>query len=164
MSPVSFDVRTQIKPPSQPVLDPWVERLAQLMDSSVRVGRWSFGLDPILGLVPGIGDAISGFISLALVVRAVQLRVPKSAVARMMVNIGLDTVIGAVPILGSIFDFAYKANTRNVIILREALAGARSARRDWAIVAAVIGFALLLASVPVIVAILLIRAYWPGWL
>src|SRR3954471_19523362 len=97
-----------------PARDPWIEHLANLMDGSIPIGRWSIGLDPLIGLIPGIGDVIGALISLIIVVRAVQAGVPRIAVARMMANITIDTLIGSIPLLGDAFDFAFKANLKNL--------------------------------------------------
>ena len=100
------------------------------MDGVIPIGRWSFGLDPLLGLIPGIGDLIGAIISMLIVVRAVQAGVPRIAVARMMTNIAIDTLIGSIPIAGDAFDFAYKSNLKNLRIYEEALydGGAAKAR------------------------------------
>ena len=142
-------------PPPKPRVDPWVEKLEWLMDRAVPVGPWSFGLDPLLDLIPGIGNALSTLISLAIVVRAIQIRLPRSAVARMMVNIAIDALGGAIPVAGNIFDFAWKSNTRNLAIYRSALAEQRAAGADWVFVCAV-----LLAAVAIVAAPFLLL----GWL
>lgn len=149
-------------PPSSPPpgasYDPWIEQLAWLMDSSIGVGRWSIGVDGLLGLVPGLGDLAGSLISLAIVMRAVRAGVPRIAIARMVTNIAIDSLLGSVPVIGDLFDFAYKPNIKNVAIYRQSLAaGARTARHWWffAFLAAVL---LALAAIPVVVLILLARA------
>ena len=115
-----------------PAPDPWIRHLAYLMDGVIPIGRWSFGLDPLLGLVPGIGDLIGAVISMLIVVRAVQAGVPRIAVARMMANIAIDTLVGSIPIFGDAFDFAYKSNLKNLRIYEESLyAGHRDTARHW---------------------------------
>ena len=64
-------------------------------------------------VLPGVGDAVGGFVSLGMLFLAVQYRVPTPIVGRMVVNIGVDSVIGAIPIVGDVFDFGWKANERN---------------------------------------------------
>jgi hypothetical protein len=66
-----------------------------------------------------------------IVQHAVRMRIPRSAVARMLLNIYLDTLVGMIPLVGDAFDFAFKANTKNIAILRESLLGERAAGRDW---------------------------------
>jgi hypothetical protein len=131
------------------------------MDRAVPVGPWSFGLDPILDLIPGFGDALSTLISMAVVVRALQLRLPKSAIARMVVNIAIDAIVGAIPIFGNVFDFAWKSNTMNLRIFRSALAEKRNSRADWAFVLAIFLVFLVIVTVPFIVLGWLIHQF--GW-
>jgi hypothetical protein len=118
-------------------VEPWVEAIDWLMDRSIRVGPWTIGLDPLLGLVPGAGDFLSACISALIVHHAVRLRIARIAVARMVLNIAIDTLVGAIPFVGDAFDFVFKANTKNVAILRESLEGERRTGRDWLFVAAV---------------------------
>lgn len=96
------------------------ERLARLLDSQFRLPgtRMRFGVDAVLGLVPGVGDAAGLALSTMVIVQAVRLGARGSTVARMILNVALDTVVGAIPLLGSVFDFAFKANDRNVALLR----------------------------------------------
>ncbi|MBT8144136.1 MAG: DUF4112 domain-containing protein [Gammaproteobacteria bacterium] len=96
-------------------------RLARFMDSAFRIpiiGK-RIGWDAILGLVPGVGDLAAAGISLYILAAAWQLGVPKSALARMLANIGFETVIGSVPVLGDVFDMAFKANERNVALIEK---------------------------------------------
>lgn len=96
------------------------ERLARLLDSQFRVPgtRMRFGVDGVLGLVPGVGDAAGLALSTMVIVQAVRLGARGSTVARMVLNVALDTVVGAIPLLGSVFDFGFKANNRNVALLQ----------------------------------------------
>ena len=98
----------------------WVERVARLMDSQFQLPgtRFRFGLDPVLGLLPIVGDLSTFAVSIALVVTMMRHGAKGSVVVRMVLNVLLDTIIGAIPILGNIFDFAYKSNDRNVRLLR----------------------------------------------
>ena len=116
-----------------PVRDPWIERLAYLMDGAIPIGRWSIGLDPLVGLIPGVGDLIGALISMVIVVRAVQAGVPRIAIARMMANLTIDTLVGSIPIFGDAFDFAFKSNLKNLRIYEQALNNPRAAdARNWA--------------------------------
>jgi hypothetical protein len=115
-----------------PARDHWMEVLANLMDGAIPIGRWKIGLDPLLGLIPGIGDLIGALISMAIVVRAVQAGIPRIAVARMVTNIAIDTFVGSIPLLGDAFDFGFKSNLKNLKIYEESLYDARSAKaRHW---------------------------------
>ncbi|MFC4313252.1 DUF4112 domain-containing protein [Steroidobacter flavus] len=92
--------------------------LAWLMDNSIPLpGGFRIGLDAILGLVPGLGDAFGALISAYIINEARGMGAPRSVLLRMMSNVMIDTVVGAVPFAGDIFDAAYKSNSRNLALL-----------------------------------------------
>ena len=138
--------------------DPLAERLAWLMDRSIRLGPFTFGLDGILGLIPGIGDVASGGASALIVFRAIRNGVPKGTVLRMLVNIGIDASVGAIPVLGDLFDFAYKANTKNYQLYQSALAGGGEPRKDWGFVALALLIVILLYAIPIFVVLFIAAA------
>ena len=138
--------------------DKSMRQLAMLLDQFVRVGPVSFGLDGILGLIPGIGDALSSLLSAFIVMKAAQDGVPRATLARMVANVAIDSVLGAVPILGDLFDFMFKANLKNMQLYEQSMKGTRKAGGDWVFVAAVIVIVLALLAIPVILgAYVLIR-------
>lgn len=96
------------------------DRISKLLDSSFRLPGTGirFGWDSILGVVPGIGDAATLIPAGYLIVRGYRLGVRKRTMARMTLNIGLDATIGAIPIIGDVFDLFFKANRRNFELLR----------------------------------------------
>lgn len=98
----------------------WVERISHLLDSqfSVPGTGWRFGLDPLLSFIPIVGGIPSLAISGVLIMTMMRHGASGSVVVRMVLNVLLDTLVGAIPVLGTIFDFAYKANDRNVRLLR----------------------------------------------
>ncbi|MET4105088.1 DUF4112 domain-containing protein [Hymenobacter sp. UYP22] len=98
----------------------WVERISHLLDSQFRVPgtTWRFGLDPIVGLIPVVGGLPSLAVSGVLILTMMRHGASGHLVVRMVLNVVLDALVGAIPIIGSIFDFAYKANNRNVELLR----------------------------------------------
>ncbi|MGB3852240.1 MAG: DUF4112 domain-containing protein [Tunicatimonas sp.] len=98
----------------------WVDKITHLMDSKFKVPgtQFRFGLDPILGLVPGLGDAASLAVSGSLIYYMARFGASRKLVLMMIGNVILDATIGSIPILGNIFDFAYKANQRNVRMLK----------------------------------------------
>jgi len=103
-----------------------VERLttiARWLDDVLRIPgtRLRIGLDPILGLIPGGGDAAMAAVSLAIVLRARQLGAPPGLVAAMLGNVALDFVVGLVPVAGDLLDAGIKCNRRNVVLLRRHL-------------------------------------------
>ena len=107
-----------------------LERFAELLDAQFRLPGTNIrlGLDPLLGLIPGIGDAATALISLGVVNEARRIGASNQALARMLVNIGVDSIVGTVPLVGDIFDVAYRANRRNVKLLREDLRRTRARR------------------------------------
>jgi Domain of unknown function (DUF4112) len=122
----------------QPVrrLEPELEALAYWMDSAFEVPglRIRFGLDAIIGLIPGLGDLITSLISLYILAAARRYGVPRATLLRMAFNIGVDTVVGAVPFAGDAFDVFWKANKMNVGLLRRHVLATpeqqRNARRN----------------------------------
>ncbi|MBZ5707757.1 DUF4112 domain-containing protein [Nannocystis pusilla] len=105
--------------PSSPRAPDDVRQVATWLDSAVRVPgtEWRFGIDPLLGLAPGLGDTIGAVLSGWIVVRAAGLGASPATLARMTGNVLLDALVGAVPVLGDIFDFGFKANRRNLDLL-----------------------------------------------
>ena len=129
--------------------DPVAEKIAWVMDGMIPMGRWSIGLDGILGLIPGLGDVLGALIGMIIVLRAVQAGVPKIVVARMMTNIAIDTFVGSIPLLGDAFDFMYKSNAKNLRLYEAALNDSRAATgRHWGFfIALFAGIALFLVVV-----------------
>lgn len=106
---------------------PEIERLsryATLLDSRYRIPGTSirFGWDAILGLIPGVGDLATAGPATYLIYRSYRLGARRRAIARMAVNVGLDFTLGAVPLIGDVFDVAFKGNRRNIAILEQELA------------------------------------------
>lgn len=90
---------------------------AHLLDSSIRLpGGYRIGLDGIIGVIPVIGDGVTALASSWIVIRAAQLGVSTPHLIRMMINILLESVVGVIPVVGDIFDFAWKANERNMVL------------------------------------------------
>lgn len=94
-------------------------RFARLLDDIVRVPgtNISIGLDPLLNLIPFAGDAAGTAMSAYLLLTALNMGVPKRILLRMFLNIGVDTIIGAIPVVGQFFDFVWKSNTKNMTLL-----------------------------------------------
>ena len=132
-----------------------LRKWAVLLDSAFQVPgtRLRFGLDPIVGLLPGAGDLVTGFFSVMILLHSVRLRIPKVVVARMVLNTGLDLLVGAVPLLGDLFDAGFKANLRNMALLeRHARPGVTPERSDYVFVAVAVAILVLLAVVPLAIA------------
>jgi Domain of unknown function (DUF4112) len=108
------------QPNTKPPLDS-ARGLARVLDDLIRIPgtRIGIGLDPILNLIPVAGDAAGTAMSAYLLVTAVRMQVPKRVIARMFVNISIDAIVGAIPVLGQAFDFFWKANTKNLLLLEK---------------------------------------------
>lgn len=108
-----------------------LKRFAEVLDSGIRVPRtsWRFGLDPILGLIPGFGDVAGAVLAGWVFVEAVRLGASRATLLRIAGNVALDATAGALPVVGDVFDFAWKANLRNVALLERHLAAPTNARR-----------------------------------
>jgi hypothetical protein len=126
-----------------------LRRFARWMDDGVKLPGIPLrvGLDPIIGLVPGLGDAAGAVLSAWILVEAVRFRASRATLARMVYNVAADALGGALPLLGDLFDAVWKANLRNVALLERHLAEpARAARADRRFAALLIGALLLLCG------------------
>lgn len=97
-----------------------VERLARLLDTAYGIPgtKIRFGLDPLLGLLPVVGDLGGAALSAYLIYQARRLKLPKSAIARMIGNVAVEAALGAIPLAGDMFDLFWRANIRNARIMR----------------------------------------------
>jgi Domain of unknown function (DUF4112) len=107
-----------------------LRQLAHLLDDRFRIPGTSYriGLDGLIGLLPGLGDAVTTLLSLYIVLEARRLGLPLTKLGRMGLNVGVDAVLGAVPVLGDLFDVAWKANRRNLALLLDHLDAERRTR------------------------------------
>src|SRR5688572_4511173 len=140
MKALNFDdlaLRRNSTPQSTNV-DKGLERLSWLMDDLFRVPvlGWRFGLDALIGLIPGFGDTATSLVSFYILAAAVRYRVPKVTLARMGLNIAFDYIAGALPLVGDLVDAAWKSNHKNLDLLKKRATvsseEARSGRfSDW---------------------------------
>ncbi|WP_026087705.1 DUF4112 domain-containing protein [Chlorogloeopsis fritschii PCC 9212] len=100
-----------------------IRKLSRLMDTSIRIPGigFRFGLDPIIGLIPGAGDLISTGFSAYIIYLATRLGIPRQDLKQMIFNVALETAVGTVPFVGDLFDAFYKSNIRNLAILEKHL-------------------------------------------
>jgi hypothetical protein len=134
--------------------------LALIMDDFLRVPgtKLRFGLDPIIGLLPGIGDVTSAIVSAVAFVHAARSGVPKILLARMAMNILINELVGIIPGLGDAFSFWFKSNVRNYELLRRySAAPARSRRCDWIFVIAVLSLLFVIVCAGFIVTVLVLE-------
>jgi hypothetical protein len=99
-----------------------LRHLSTLMDSQFRLGGFRFGLDGLLGLIPGVGDVVTTGISIYIIAEAARLGCSPATLVRMALNLAFENIVDMVPILGNVFDFLWKANTRNIVLLEKHLA------------------------------------------
>jgi hypothetical protein len=134
--------------------------LAWLLDNSIPLpGGFRVGLDAVIGLIPGFGDAVGALVSAYLINEARVMGAPRSVLMRMTGNVLIETIIGAIPFAGDLFDAAYKANTKNLTLLERYELDPVGSRRSSR--AFVFGFAilmLLLITVIIAVPVLVIMA------
>lgn len=128
-----------------------VRLIARWLDEAFRVPGTDLriGLDPLVGLLPGVGDVVTSLASAYVLVAAWRLGAPAVLVARMGLNLALDALVGAVPLLGDLFDAGFKANLRNARLLEEWVAAPGEARRASGLVVAAVllGALVVVASV-----------------
>jgi hypothetical protein len=123
-----------------------LRRLGYLLDNSIPVPgtRLRFGLEAIVGLIPGVGDLVGGGFSAYIILQAARMGVPASLLTRMGWNLLVDVVVGAVPFLGDLFDAGFKANLRNLALLEEHVQGPSASRQASRRFVAVLAVLLLL--------------------
>ena len=151
------------------IVDKHLDRLGWLMDDVFRVPvlGWRFGLDALLGLIPGLGDTSTSLVSFYILAAAVRYRVPKITLLRMGLNIAFDYVIGSVPVVGDLADAWWKSNRMNLELLRKratvSAAEARSGRAsDWLFVGGIIAVLIVLAMGSFALSIYLLAKLWSG--
>lgn len=100
-----------------------LDKLAGLLDNFIEIPhtKIKIGIDSIIGLIPGIGDTLSLLFSFYIIFDAIRLKLPKNSILKMFLNVCIDWLIGSIPILGDIFDVVWKANLRNVQMIKEEL-------------------------------------------
>jgi hypothetical protein len=133
-----------------------VQIVARVLDDAIRIPGTSFrfGVDPLVGLVPGLGDLLGGAASLYIILEAARAGAPTSVLLRMAANVGIDTIVGAIPVLGDLFDFGWKSNTRNARLLARHLEHPVATKR--ASTALVVGVLAALAVIAIGVSVLVV--------
>lgn len=133
-------------------VDTSIEQLSWLMDDLFRIPvlGWRFGLDALVGLIPGFGDTATSLVSFYILVAGVRQRVPKVTLLRMGLNIAIDYVVGSLPVVGDVLDAWWKSNHRNIDLLKKrATVSAEEARSgeisDWLFVGGIIAGLVALA-------------------
>ena len=145
--------------------DAGLEKIAYVLDQMFRVPgtNMRFGLDPIIGfLFPGAGDTVTTLIGVYVLLRSIQYGLPKLVVGRMVFNIAIDYFIGSIPLIGDLFDFAFKSTKKNVSLLNRFAAGKGKADwTDW------LWVFILLGAFGAVVVLIILSLWWflrsEGW-
>lgn len=155
------DLEWDVLPPEEKQkraeVEPLFRWLALIMDNFLRVPgtKFRFGLDPLMGLLPGLGDTGSAIISAMALIAAARRGLPKILLARMSLNILINEAIGIVPVVGDAFSFWFKSNARNYDLLKRHTAAPRSSTKsDWLFVA------LVLVALAAILIVSLAVSFW----
>jgi hypothetical protein len=137
-----------------------LDNLARYLDGLFRVPgtTWRFGLDSLVGLIPNVGDTLTLFPSLYILVAGVRHGVPKITLLRMAFNIGLDYVVGMIPFLGDAFDFVWKSNQQNMDLIRKRATGQTGTKSDYIFVFVIAGLLILLLAATIFVSVYIIWA------
>ena len=142
-------------------LEPLFKWLALIMDDFLRVPRtkFRFGLDPLIGLLPGLGDTASAIVSALALVQAARRGIPRILLARMAMNILINELVGIIPGLGDAFSFWFKSNVRNYELVRRFTAAPEQSRRgDWIFFFAVLGLLFVIVCAGLIASFLMLQA------
>jgi hypothetical protein len=155
------ELEWEVLPPEEKArrseLEPLFRWLALIMDNLLRLPGTNlrFGLDPLIGLLPGLGDTSSAIISAFALVAAARRGVPKILLVRMALNILINEAVGIIPVVGDAFSFWFKSNARNYELLkRQTATPRRSTKSDWIFVW------LVLAALALILVVSLAISYW----
>src|SRR5437762_6429245 len=141
-------------------LEPLFRWVAIVMDELIAFPntKFKFGLDPLIGLVPGIGDTASAAVSALVLIQAARRGLPKILLARMALNILINEVVGIVPGLGDAFSFWFKSNKRNYQLLLAHGSGARRARpSDWIFVGVTLAILVVIVGAGIFVSLLVLH-------
>jgi len=139
------------------------DMLAKVMDATIRIPgtSWYIGLDPLLGLIPGIGDVLANLIGTIILGLATRLQLPRIVLARMSLNLLINGTVGAVPIVGDLFSVWFRSHSRNAALLRDAaMKPDRETHADWFYVAGIIGGTVALLLLMIAFIIWLVYQLW----
>ncbi|HEY0947587.1 MAG TPA: DUF4112 domain-containing protein [Opitutaceae bacterium] len=144
--------------------DPRLRRLrglAWLLDRSIPLpGGWRIGLDPLLGSLPGAGDWLGGVLSTYLLYEGARLGLPPRVLGRMVLNIAIEVLVGAVPVVGDLFDFAWQANVRNLQLVERHYRPTLRPRPLGPLVAGLLALVFLFITAAGVLAFLIARWVW----
>jgi len=160
-----IDAEWEVLPPKEKDTRARLEALfrwvAIVMDELIAFpnSKFKFGLDPLIGLVPGIGDTASAIVSALVLIQATRRGLPKILLARMSLNILINEIVGIIPGLGDVFSFWFKSNKRNYELLLAHTEKPRRARTsDWVFVIATLAILFVIVATGVLISLLVLRA------
>ena len=156
-------VRLRQRSPAQEARLVVLRHLSRLLDSAFEVPGTGYriGLDPIIGLLPGLGDLVSPVFAVFVLWQSRELGLPRVVQLRMLFNVAIDAIIGAVPVVGDAFDFAWKANDMNMALLeRHAYEERPPAPGDWLFVLGIIVLVIAIAVLPFVVVVWIFAHWW----
>ena len=139
------------------------DMFAKVLDTTIRIlgTSWYIGLDPLLGLIPGIGDALANLLGTVILGLGTRLRLPRIVLARMSLNLLINGTVGAVPIARDLFSVWFRSHSRNAALLREAaMKPDRETRTDWFYVGGIIGGTVGLLLLMIALIIWLVLKLW----
>lgn len=143
--------------------DEALDFLAGVLDDWFRVPGTAirFGLDPLIGLIPGLGDFVTGLLSFLIVFAGWQRRIPRVTLLRMLANIGIDSLLGTVPVAGDFFDTVWKSNRMNLRLLQRAARNPRHPQswRDWLFLFMLVTLALGIVLVPLLALLWIVHLF-----
>lgn len=137
-----------------------LRRWSHFTDQAFRIPgtRFRFGWDPLIGLIPGLGDLFMLSASFLILLQSFKLRVPRIIRVRMILNVLIDAVCGAVPVVGDIFDFAWKSNSMNLALLeKHAGTGVKPGASDWLFVVGTVAITVAIVALPIVLLFLLLK-------
>ena len=162
--PASHRPPEQLSPdPQREALVAMAEQLAKILDATVKIPGTPFyiGLDPLLGLIPGVGDMLANLIGTFIMILAARLHVPQIVLARMSLNLLINGVVGAVPIVGDLFSIWFRSHARNAELLRRATSQPyRETQQAWLFVAGIIGGTVLLLVLAIAAVLWIVMKLW----
>jgi len=133
----------------------WLDEAFRVPGTSIR-----FGWDPIIGLVPWAGDVLTALLSLAIIVQAHRMRLPRIVQIRMLLNVIIDVCLGVVPVVGDVADVFWKSNSKNMALLERHEAEVRPATfGDWLFVVGIVAAVIAVALVPLVMVYLIVHAF-----
>lgn len=155
-----IDARRRVEMEREVRIEKGLENLSMYLDGLFRVPgtSWRFGLDALVGLIPNVGDTLTLFPSLYILLAGVRYGVPKITLLRMAFNIGLDYIVGTIPFIGDVFDFVWKSNQQNMDLIRTRATGKTGTGSDYVFVFVIMGLLVLLLVGSILVSVYIVWA------